>query len=232
MKKNNFIILSWFALILSSCTGEFIKDSTPSVFLVAPENLCQDGIERPNNQLDIEFSWRKSDNGTFLSYRLEITDLESGDMVPKTVNGDSLMTRITLDRGKNFSWQVFGIVNENSDAVPSDKTMKFYSESTPESNLSPLPVIINTRQPTTSSVEITWEVSDRETLDNLEFEVFFGPEENPVEKLEDTKTEPEPILKGGLSNGIYYIKIITTKRVDNTDEYSTASFKKITVSGN
>lgn len=232
MKKNSFIILALLVLILPSCTGEFIKDSTPSVFLVAPEDLCQEGIERPDNQLDIEFLWKKSDNGDFLDYRLEIIDLESGDIIPKMVSGDSLSTRITLDRGRNFSWQVFGIIDGNSEPIPSIEKMEFYSESTPENNLSPLPVIINTRQPTASSVEITWEVSTRETLDNLEFNVFFGPEEDPIEQLEDTKTEPERILKEGLSNGVYYIKIVTTKKVDNVDIYSTSSFKKITVSGN
>lgn len=232
MKNIRLILCTIFIWTLVSCEGDFIADANPSVFLIAPEDLCQEGIEKPNNRLDIEFLWTKSDNGSFINYRLEITDLETGDVSPKIIDGDSLMTRVTLERGKNFSWQIFGILNENSEAIPSTEKMQFYSESSPESNLSPLPVIISTRQPTTSSIEITWEISERETLDNLEFEVFWGQEENPTEQLEDTKIEPERIIKDGLSNGEYYIKIVTTKKIGTDAIYSTSSFKKVTVTGN
>jgi hypothetical protein len=230
MKRVTVKKIFWLLFIISGCSGGFESSQIPSIFLIGPEDLCQEGIEKPNNELEIEFNWNISEGGNFSSYLVEVTDTDTEEIITKLVDGDSLSTRITLERGKPFTWQIKGTITGNTEMIISKETLSFYSESLPSVNLAPLPVIIILRKVNATTIEITWEVSEREVLDNLEFEVFFGTEENPSEKLENTKVEPEPIIKEVFENGSYFVKITTTKKVGN-DYYSTSSFKKILING-
>ena len=156
--------------------------------LTAPANnkTCETGTNVSNTQSEVTFTWNASaDTNT---YDLKITNLNSSTITNKT-GLSTTSTKVTLDKGTPYSWNITSKNNTTTTTTPSD-TWKFYLSGPGIVNYAPFPADL--KAPGSGStiarsdegkVTFTWEGSDPDSGDTLSYTLY-------VDKVDGKQTPP------------------------------------------
>ena len=155
--------------------GETVNPPAKST-LSAPANnkTCETGTSVSSTQSEVDFTWGESADTD--AYNLKITNLNSNVATDKT-GLTSTSTKVTLDKGVPYSWNVTSNSNKSSVSTASD-TWKFYLAGTGVANYAPFPADL--KAPTSGSsvtrtggkVTFTWEGSDPDSGDTLTYDLY------------------------------------------------------------
>jgi hypothetical protein len=212
--------------ILYSCSSESSNDSNetdienpatlpgkPVGILPINAETCSDFEEVPGetDKAIIYFSWSVADNAS--SYVMEV--FESGSKVNTSTVGTT-STKLTLDKGKSYSWTVTAI---NQDGENTSNTFSFITPGQPISNFAPYAAEISVDFDSANhEMTITWVGSDEDN-DPLTYDVIIMENGITLEQYEDlTESGIAPISVS--INATYTIKV-TSK--DNFGNFSVST---------
>ena len=155
--------------------GEEVNPPAKST-LSAPANnkTCETGTSVSSTQSEVDFTWGVTADTD--SYDLKITDLNTNVATNKS-GLTTTSTKVTLDKGVPYSWDVTSKSTKSSVTTPSD-TWKFYLAGTGVVNYAPFPADL--KAPTSGSsvtrtdgkVTFTWEGSDPDSGDTLTYDLY------------------------------------------------------------
>ena len=116
--------------------GEEVNPPAKST-LSAPANnkTCETGTSVSSTQSEVDFTWGVTADTD--SYDLKITDLNTNVATNKS-GLTTTSTKVTLDKGVPYSWDVTSKSTKSSVTTPSD-TWKFYLAGTGVANYAPFP---------------------------------------------------------------------------------------------
>ena len=194
MKKYLYLILVVNFLIACGGSGDdlesiaVVENKTPSIpVLMAPVNnlLCTDNT--------VTFNWGSSLDldGDTINYTMQIATDNLFLQIVLDTNIKETKTTFTLDKGKAYYWRVKATDSKNESSSFSS-IFQFYTEGIASENHSPFsPVLVSPKlssvlQTTTSTLE--WTASDVDN-DTLVFDIFFGTQNPPLQKLSATLSE-------------------------------------------
>jgi hypothetical protein len=235
MKSRYSLIVVILAITFSSCEGEFVAQEN-SITLLAPDGLCEGGVPASNNQLHVPFSWSIDTATGFESFILKLTKEEDESTIDIKIGGSTVDTIITLERGKNYEWNIAGTLTSGREIITTPQS--FFSESEPALDILPLPSQISITN-RTDSFNVTWS-NRNENVDNLSYKVYLsdriesGAAIDEVTLLSytqqgdtrfETDNKEESILKSSLSPGDYIVSVETIK-TENGITNSAFSFSK------
>jgi len=210
MKKIIYILV--LSITVLSCGG---GSDTPPV----PENNApsQPTLKYPSNNLlcidnVIDFDWNASidPDGDVVTYQVQVATDAQFTQLAHSINSNSTLTTISLEKGIAYYWRVKAIDSKN---LVSDYSVanQFYTEGEGVSNHLPFsPELIN---PTLNSVvteastNLQWTASDVDTQDSLTFDVYFSTNNPPQEKVATSISENNLNVNLTAST-TYYWKVI------------------------
>lgn len=218
------------------CNGEFLPDQN-SIVPIKPVGLCEGGIPKANNTLEVPFEWSISGEANYTGFTIKITNKDDLSSQTVEITGDMTTAPINLERGKNYEWQVIGTSNLGTE-IPS-LSEDFFSETRPIEDNLPLPSKISINKLLTA-IEVIWS-NDNEDVDNLSYDLLLSSRFNSDEIIEDvtqlsydqlgnTRSESdnkrELIPLSSLEIGHYIIQIKTFK-TENGITNSSNSYARI-----
>jgi hypothetical protein len=155
--------------------GDVVNPPAKST-LTAPANnkTCETGTSISSTQSDVDFTWSASADTD--SYDMKVTNLNTNVVTNKT-GLTTTSTKVTLEKGVPYSWNITSKSTKSSVATASD-TWKFYLAGTGVSNYAPFPADLKT--PTSGStvtrtdgkVTFTWDGSDPDSGDTLTYTLY------------------------------------------------------------
>jgi len=194
MKKYLYLILVVNFLIACGGSGDdlesiaVVENKTPSIpVLMAPVNnlLCTDNT--------VTFNWGSSLDldGDTINYTMQIATDNLFLQIVLDTNIKETKTTFTLDKGKAYYWRVKATDSKNESSSFSS-IFQFYTEGIASENHSPFspglvsPKLSSVVQTTTATLE--WTASDVDN-DTLVFDIFFGTQNPPLQKLSANQSE-------------------------------------------
>ena len=194
MKKYLYLILVVNFLIACGESGDdiesiaVVENKTPSIpVLMAPVNnlLCTDNT--------VTFNWGSSLDldGDTINYTMQIATDNLFLQIVLDTNIKETKTTFTLDKGKAYYWRVKATDSKNESSSFSS-IFQFYTEGIASENHSPFspglvsPKLSSVVQTTTATLE--WTASDVDN-DTLVFDIFFGTQNPPLQKLSANQSE-------------------------------------------
>ena len=194
MKKYLYLILVVNFLIACGGSGDdlesiaVVENKTPSIpVLMAPVNnlLCTDNT--------VTFNWGSSLDldGDTINYTMQIATDNLFLQIVLDTNIKETKTTFTLDKGKAYYWRVKATDSKNESSSFSS-IFQFYTEGIASENHSPFspglvsPKLSSVVQTTTATLE--WTASDVDD-DTLVFDIFFGTQNPPLQKLSANQSE-------------------------------------------
>ena len=194
MKKYLYLILVVNFLIACGGSGDdlesiaVVENKTPSIpVLMAPVNnlLCTDNT--------VTFNWGSSLDldGDTINYTMQIATDNLFLQIVLDTNIKETKTTFTLDKGKVYYWRVKATDSKNESSSFSS-IFQFYTEGIASENHSPFspglvsPKLSSVVQTTTATLE--WTASDVDN-DTLVFDIFFGTQNPPLQKLSANQSE-------------------------------------------
>jgi hypothetical protein len=212
MKKYLYLILVVNSLIACGGPGNdlesiaVVENKKPSIpVLVAPVNnlLCTDNT--------VFFSWNTSLDldGDAINYTIQIAKDNQFSQIVHNTNILETTTTFSLDKGKAYYWRVKATDSKNESSSFSS-TFQFYTEGVASENHQPFspdlvsPELSSVVQTTTTTLE--WTASHVDN-DNLVYDIFFGTENPPLQKLSANQTENILNVKVA-SSKVYYWKVV------------------------
>lgn len=213
MKK--YIFIAIVSLLIIACGG---GSDTPDPTPPAPQNKAPNTpvqSEPTNNKLCIDntvvFSWNASTDpdGDNVSYELQIAtnNTFSENLQSKTSNSTSIS--VTLEKGIAYYWRIKAKDGKNASSSYSS-VFNFYTEGEGVSNHLPFspeivaPEINAVVQ--TESVDLKWTASDVDN-DDLTFDVYFGTDNPPTEKVSENINETT-VNRTLEASKTYYWKVV------------------------
>ena len=145
--------------------------------LTAPANseTCETGTSVSATQSEVTFTWTASSDTN--TYDLKITNLNTSVVINRTAL-TSTSTKVTLDKGVPYSWNITSKSTASTTTTASD-TWKFYLLGPGIVNYAPFPADLKT--PASGStvtrdgdgkVNFTWDGSDPDTGDTLTYTLY------------------------------------------------------------
>lgn len=192
MKKYIFIVL--LAGFLAGCGGSgndvpepIVENRIPTIpLLVDPIDnlLCTDNT--------VTFNWDASTDldGDAINYTIQVSDNNQFSNIVHEIEVTSTSVTISLDKGTAYYWRVKA-TDTAGDSSEYSTTFQFYTEGEASENHSPfLPDLV---APTLGSVVgfnaanpnvlLQWTADDVDADDALTFDVYFGTENPPLQKV-------------------------------------------------
>lgn len=222
MKK----LIAIFSIIvfISSCSKSDPKPPVAAT-LLAPENNaeCILGTDSGNTQKEITFSWQASAHTD--SYILTVKNLNTGATDTYTTNQTDFTA--ILDKTVPYSWYVTSQNNKVAETAESE-TYKFYVAGNAITNYAPFPADLlaptaGTTIENGNDVSLVWKGSDVEN-EIAYYQVYLDTKEVPENTIINATTATKTKVSG-LSQGIYYWKVITFDDAGNSSVSPVFSFK-------
>jgi hypothetical protein len=190
MKK--ILVLFLFAVSFIGCsTGGDDPDPTP-IPVVNKEPNAPTLSSPTNNMLCINnavaFTWNPATDpdGDAISYTIEVSKDNAFTQIEHSLSSSSTSKNISLEKGKQYYWRVKSVDSKNASSSWSS-IFQFQTEGVGLTNHLPfLPSLVAPQIDTTitsSSVSLKWQASDVDTSDVLSYDVYFGTDANPTNKI-------------------------------------------------
>ncbi len=214
-------------VLLLSCG----KDSPPkppeAAVLVFPErnSECTTGIDLNDQTSQVEFRWQEAKFTD--TYELVVTNLDTGSS--QTVTTTSLSAVRPLEKGALFRWNI-RTRNEKTQDVVTSETWLFYNAGS-ETSYAPFPAQIIAPLSGASVVrdinnEITLEWSGAD-IDNdlVGYEIYLDTANPPTTLVASPSISLSSLSVSVERDTVYYWKIISRDREDNTSDSGVYSFR-------
>lgn len=213
MKKYIYpIILSAF---MFSCTGpsdekeivlSVVENNIPTLpSLLAPEN----NLVCINNEVLLKWQASEDADGDEINYTIEISEDNEFIKINHSLNTTNNAITVSLEKGKAYYWRVKATDKLNETKGYSG-SFKFYTEGEAAQNYAPfLPELIAPALNSvvqSSTVLLKWSAVDANN-DVLTYDVYFGQENPPLQKVGNAQTAPE-LSVNVISSSTYYWKIV------------------------
>ena len=215
MKNTIYAIV--LTLILWSCGGGGgetptpppVVNTAPTVpILSSPVNnlLCIDNV--------LNFTWNSSTDaeGNAITYTIDVSKNNTFTEITHSQTTNSASKSITLDKGIAYYWRVKATDSKNASSEYS-ATFQFYTEGVGVTNHLPFspalvsPTLNEVLHDAPKTISLQWNASDSDAGDTLTYNVFFGTENPPVNKLGDNQSDKT--LEVSLnSSTIYYWNVV------------------------
>ncbi|MFS4493152.1 hypothetical protein [Maribacter sp. 2308TA10-17] len=215
-------------VVLLGCKKKEVSMPPASVQLVFPErnSECTTGEDINATTSQVEFKWLASNNTD--TYELIVTNLDSGNKQDfPGLKGTS--QKVPIAKGARFSWVV---ISKNSGVLQSatSSTWNFYNSGF-ETSHAPFPAEIvapkmgvSIFKDINNEVELSWIGADVDD-DIAEYEIYLSTE-NPPENLVNTfEPSTSDIRITVVTDTVYYWKIITKDREENTSDSGVFEFR-------
>lgn len=214
MKKFYLLALS-LNLLVASCSSEDdgidppepAANTAPSVpVLLYPSNnlIC---IEN-----DIDFQWEASIDAeeNVVKYEVQVATDNSFSEGLQTATTLDVHKQISLERGKMYYWRMKATDTKDASSEYSE-VFSFYTEGDGITNHVPFaPNLISPELEailSSGSVELSWTASDADENDSLEYDVYFGTDNPPTEKVATDITDNSLTVQA-TTQGTYHWKVI------------------------
>ena len=213
MKKYIYpLILGAFMLSCAGSSSEeevvllVVENNIPSLpSLIAPENnlLCT------NNEVILKWQASEDADGDEINYTIEISEDDGFIEINHSLNTKNNTIAVSLEKGKAYYWRVKATDKLNETKGYSG-VFKFYTEGKAVQNYAPfLPELIAPALNSvvqSSSVLLKWNAVDVDN-DVLTYDVYFGQENPPLQKVGNAQTDPQ-LSVNVISSTTYYWKVI------------------------
>ena len=212
----NSIYLSIICLVFAACGSGGGDDPAPVVntaptvpvlSIPADNKLCQD-----NN---VSFQWNAStdEQKDAIVYQIQIAKDNAFSQIVNTLDNSSLSTSaLALEKNTAYYWRVKATDAKGLSSAYSS-TFKFYTAGTAVVNHLPFaPELISpitNAALSTTTASLKWNASDVDTADVLTYDVYFGTENPPTEKLSENKSEKS--IDATIAPGKQYFWRVTVK---------------------
>lgn len=227
MKRNVFLLVVTL-LSLWSCGGDDDHGPAPGAAqLIFPgkNSECISGISISPTESSITFSWEASENTD--SYRLRITNLNSGDFDEYSTNVTSLA--VTLLKGEPYSWSVTSLAGGTSQTTQSE-VWNFYNAGEGITSYAPFPAAVVYPQMGTvalasgGNITLYWDGADVDD-DISGYDVYFDTVNPPV-TIVGTSIGAESFQVSGVAAAtVYYWRVITRDGEGNTSASDIFQFR-------
>lgn len=223
------VVMMLAVLLLMACG----KDSSPkgpeAALLVFPEqnSECTTGIDLNATTSQVEFRWREAKFTD--TYELQVTNVNSG--ITQTTTTQGLSALRPLEKGALYRWIVITRNNKTGEVGTSD-TWFFYNAGT-ETTYAPFPAEIISPASGASVIrdinnEITLEWNGADVDNDIAGYEIYLDQVNPPTTLVATPSVSLTTLKVAVSaNTVYYWKVITRDRENNTSDSGVYSFRAL-----
>lgn len=207
MKKYIFIILIVSALFSCGGDGEDLPaNNIPSIpSLINPLNdlLCTDNT--------VIFNWNASSDldGDIINYTIQVSKDKDFTQIVEDIKIAQTTITLTLDKGKAYYWRVKATDTSN-DSSEYSSIFQFYTEGKAVQNYAPfLPELIAPALNSviqSSAVILKWDAQDFDN-DVLTYDVYFGQENPPLQKVGNAQTDSQ-LSVNVISSTNYYWKVV------------------------
>ena len=215
--KKIIIIFGIFVGIMVIACGGGGGDDPPSPLPVTNKAPTQPNLSSPtNNMLCIDntvvFSWNQATDpdGDAVSYSIEVAKDQGFTQKEHSLTSASTSKTIALEKGKQYYWRVKATDSKNASSSWSS-TYQFQTEGVGITNYVPFPpnLIAPAKSSVvqTSSVELQWTASDPDTSDTLMFDVYFGEDAHPSNKIASNQSA-STLTVHLESSKVYYWKVV------------------------
>lgn len=214
-------------VLLMSCS----KDSPPkppeAALLVFPErnSECTTGVDINAERSQVEFRWQEAkftDN-----YELSITNVNTG--TTQTITTTTLSALRPLDKGALYRWNIRTLNNKTEDIATSE-TWSFYNAGS-ETSYAPFPAEVVTPLSGASVVrdinnEITLQWIGADVDNDIQgYEIYLDTSNPPTTLVASPSVSLSSIKIGVERDTVYFWKIITRDRENNTSDSGVYSFR-------
>lgn len=214
-------------VLLMSCS----KDSPPkppeAALLVFPErnSECTTGVDINAERSQVEFRWQKAKFTD--SYELNVTNVNSG--VTQTVTTTAFSALRPLEKGALYRWNIRTLNNQTEDIATSE-TWSFYNAGS-ETSYAPFPAEVVTPLSGASVVrdinnEITLQWIGADVDNDIEgYEIYLDTSNPPTTLVASPSVSLSSIKIGVERDTVYFWKVITRDRENNTSDSGVYSFR-------
>ena len=214
-------------VILLSCG----KDSPPkppeAALLVFPErnSECTTGIDLNDLTRQVEFRWQEAKFTD--TYELVVTNLDTGSS--QTVTTTSLSAVRPLEKGALFRWNI-RTRNEKTQDVVTSETWLFYNAGS-ETSYAPFPAQIiaplsgaSVVRDINNEITLQWSGADIDN-DLVGYEIYLDTANPPTTLVASPSISLSSLSISVERDTVYYWKIISRDREDNTSDSGVYSFR-------
>tara|TARA_B100000768_G_C11270217_1_gene373043 strand:+ start:1433 stop:2140 length:708 start_codon:yes stop_codon:yes gene_type:complete len=213
-------------LIIISCGKDSIPDPSPAI-LISPDNgnNCKTAASINIEESRVDFNWSKATNTDY--YQLIAIDKLTNIKFKDTTNGmksngeipEIISMRLTLNKGKAYSWSITSISNSTIVRTESE-IWEFYLEGNVSGDYLPQPASLEfpineslISLTDSNLVEFIWVSSDTDN-NILGYDFYLGTSSDNLEKLGDkiTQTNFEIQLE---VNKSYFWQVVTFDQQGN-----------------
>ena len=197
MRKFIYIVI--VSVLIVSCGGG--GDDPQPTPTPEPENRApsKPTLNDPVNNLlcidnAVSFKWNAASDpdGDTVSYMLEIAEDNAFSPIAHSLAITTNTKAVSLEKGVAYYWRVKAKDSKNALSAYSS-TYQFYTEGVGIVNH--LPFTPSLVKPTLNAVEqnattiLEWSASDVDTNDTLSYDVYFGTDNPPTEKVSENQSE-------------------------------------------
>ncbi len=216
-------------VLLLGCSKDSPPKGPEAALLTFPEqnSECTTGTDLNAVTSQVEFRWQTSKNTD--TYELRVTNVNSG--VSQTVTTAALSARLPLEKGALHRWNVI-TRNEKTDKIATSDTWQFYNAGS-ETSYAPFPAEIVSPESGASVVrdinnEITlqWIGADVDN-DITGYEIYLDTANPPVTLVGSPSVSINAVQVSVAANTVYYWKVVTRDREDNTSDSGVFSFRAL-----
>ena len=213
--------------LLVSCS----KDSPPkppeAALLVFPDrnSECTTGVDLNEETSQVEFRWQQAKFTD--SYELNVTNLNTG--VSQTVTTTALSARRPLEKGALFRWNIRTLNNKTEDIATSE-TWLFYNAGS-ETSYAPFPAEVvaplsgaSVVRDINNEITIQWVGVDIDN-DIQGYEIYLDNSNPPTTLIASPSVSLSSVDIGVERDTVYFWKIITRDRENNTSDSGVYSFR-------
>ncbi|MBT8321771.1 MAG: hypothetical protein KJO90_08930 [Eudoraea sp.] len=221
------IALLLAGVLIMSCS----KDSPPkppeAALLVFPEqnSECTTGVDLNAETSQVEFRWQEAKYTD--SYELNVTNVNSGTTQTSTTTALSALQ--PLEKGALYRWNI-RTRNEKTEDIITSETWLFYNAGS-ETSYPPFPAEIVAPLSGASVVrdinnEITLEWISSDVDNDVErFEIYLDTSNPPTTLVASPSVSLNSVKVGVERDTVYFGKIITRDRENNTSDSGVYSFR-------
>lgn len=214
-------------VLLLSCS----KDSPPkppeAALLVFPErnSECTTGVDLNDETSQVEFRWQAA--GFTDTYELSVTNVNTGST--QTVTTTALTALRPLEKGVLYRWNI-RTRNEQTETVTTSESWLFYNAGS-ETSYAPFPAEILEPASGASVVrdannEITLQWSGLDIDNDLQgYEIYLDTTNPPATLVASPSSSLNSVKIGVEANTVYYWKVISRDRENNTSDSGVYSFR-------
>ena len=223
------IVMLLAGLSLMACGKDSPPKAPEAALLVFPEqnSECTTGIDLNTTTSQVEFRWQEARFTD--SYELQVTNISSG--VTQTTTTTGLSALRPLEKGALYRWIIVTRSNKTED-VGTSQTWFFYNAGT-ETTYAPFPAEIvspasgaSVIRDINNEISLEWNGADVDN-DIAGYEIYLD-EVNPPTTLIATPSVSLNTLKVSVApNTVYYWKVITRDRENNTSDSGVYSFRAL-----